>query len=94
MSSRLLLIASVLLLCMTARGEDAQTQATAVARCDKEVREYLKVLEYIRTAAGPQIGDQVAAGYIDEKSLREVQDKQGSCAAAQLIRTKTAMRRG
>src|SRR5436853_5855629 len=75
MSSRLLLAAALSLLCVTGRGDGTQVQATALARCDKEVRDCLKVLEYIRSAAGPQISTQVAAGYVDEKSLREVQEK-------------------
>jgi hypothetical protein len=66
--------------------------ASVSARCDKEVRDYLETMKFIRESAGTQIGDRVAAGYIDEGALRKVQGEQGSCAAAQMIREKVARR--
>lgn len=93
MYPRIVAAAALSVLCMVAHGEDPKSQVTAASRCDKEVREYLQVIQYIRESAGAQISSRVAAGYVDEKSLREVQEKQGSCAAAELIRTKTASRR-
>jgi hypothetical protein len=87
-----MLVAALSLPCAAAPGEGAKSESLATARCDKEVRDYLGILEFIRTSAGSQIGGQVAAGYVDEKTVRAVQQKQGSCAAAQLIRAKTSAR--
>lgn len=64
----------------------AAAEAAAVARCDKEVREYVDVLRYIRSTAGEEIGAKVMAGFVDEKTLREVRDRQGICEAARMIR--------
>lgn len=93
MPFRSIMLAALSLLCLSTQGEEAKPQAVASARCEKEVREYLDVLQFIRNAAGSQIGGRVAAGYVDEQTVREIQDKQGSCAAAELIRAKIATRR-
>lgn len=90
MPFRSIILAALSLLCLSTHGEEAKPQTMASARCEKEVREYLDVLQFIRNAAGSQIGGRVAASYVDEKTVREIQDKQGSCAAAELIRAKTA----
>jgi hypothetical protein len=81
-------------LVFVAVAADAQParEQVASARCDKEVRDYLETLKFIRQQAGTQIGDRVAAGYVGEDVLRKAQGEQGSCAAAQLIREKTARR--
>lgn len=93
MPFKAIFLATLSLLCLAARGEEAKSQAADAARCQKQVREYLDVLQFIRSTAGSQIGSRVAAGYVEEKSVREVQDREGSCAAAQLIRAKTTTRR-
>lgn len=89
-------IAIALVAALAATGAHAQSGKEQVAamnaRCDREVRDYLETMKFIRQSAGAQIGDRVAAGFVDEASLRKVQDGQGSCAAAQMIREKTARR--
>lgn len=83
-----------LFLLLAAATAPAQTSRDAAAgvRCDKEVRDYLETMKFIREQAGTRIGDRVAAGYVGEDALRKVQGEQGSCAAAQLIRERTARR--
>jgi len=88
------LIASMALSCAALHAQDNKSRPVFDARCDKEVRDYLNALEFIRNAAGPQISGRVASSYVDEKVVRDTQAKQGSCTAAQLIRDKTATSRG
>lgn len=88
------LIASLALPGAALHAQDNKSKSVFDARCDKEVRDYLNALEFIRNAAGPQISSRVAASYVDEKVVRDTQIKQGSCTAAQLIRDKTATSHG
>lgn len=92
MSSRII-AAALALACISAQGEQPKPQQGILARCEKDVRDYLQTLQFIHETAGSGISERVAAGYVQEGTVREVQDKQGSCAAAELIRTKTASRR-
>jgi purine nucleoside permease len=90
-------IAAALLLALSAvaaHAQPAKEQVAVNARCEKEVREYVEALKFIRESAGPQFRDQHMSGYVSEDSVRKVQGEQGSCAAAQLIRDreKTARR--
>lgn len=70
----------------------ASLPAAADARCQREVREYVETLKFIRQSAGDLTGDRVAARYIGEPELQRVVAAQGACAAAQLIRDKSASR--
>ena len=88
------LIVSLALPGAALHAQDNKSKSVFDARCDKEVRDYLNALEFIRNAAGPQISSRVAASYVDEKVVRDTQIKQGSCTAAQLIRDKTATSHG
>ena len=87
-----LVLAALAVSATMAHAQPGHEPVAAAARCDKEVRDYLQTIRYIREAAGTQIGDRVAAGYVPEDAVRKVQGEQGSCAAAQLIREKSARR--
>jgi hypothetical protein len=73
-------------------GAAGQTLPSAEARCQRELREYVETMRFIRQSAGDQTGDRVAARYIPEAELQRVAAAQGVCAAAQLIREKSASR--
>ena len=62
------------------------------ARCRKEVKDYVGTLAYLRQAAGAQIGDRVAGGYVTEAELDKVVSTQGHCAAARMLRDKRTPR--
>lgn len=70
-----------------ARPADVKV-AQAPDRCRKEVKDYVDTLRFVREAAGAQIGDKVAGGFISEPELDRVVAAQGHCAAAQLLREK------
>lgn len=72
-------------------GDIKLAQATD-ARCRKDVKDYLDTLRFVRQAAGEQIGDRVAGGYVSEDQLSQLVDAQGPCAGAQLLRDKRATR--
>ncbi|MES2631564.1 MAG: hypothetical protein V4669_01260 [Pseudomonadota bacterium] len=63
-----------------------------VAACEKEVRDYLSAMQFIRSAAGANVGDRVAAGVAGEDKVQEIVKQQGACVAAQFIRERTAKR--
>lgn len=62
------------------------------ARCRKDVKDYLNALQFIRQAAGNQIGARVANGYLSEEQLTRTVNSLGACGAAQQLRTKGAIR--
>ena len=70
----------------------AQPQDAGDTRCRKEVKDYVETLKFVRQAAGEQIGDKVAKGYVGEAELVQVSDTQGPCAAVKLLREKGARR--
>ena len=71
-----------------ARKDDLKVAQASDSRCRKEVKDYVDTLHFVRQAAGAQIGDKVAGGYISEAELDKVVAAQGHCAAAQLLRDK------
>lgn len=71
-----------------ARAADVKVAQAPADRCRKEVKDYVDTLRFVREAAGAQIGDKVAGGYIGEAELDRVIAAQGHCAAAQLLREK------
>ena len=70
------------------RKDETKLAQAGDSRCRKEVKEYVDTLRFVREAAGAQIGDKVAGGYISETELDKVVASQGHCAAAQLLRDK------
>ncbi|WP_152682713.1 hypothetical protein [Caenimonas sp. SL110] len=79
---------------VVAIGAQAQPiqQDKRVAGCEKEVRDYLSAMQFIRSTAGTNVGDRVAAGVAGENQVQEIVRQQGACVAAQLIRERTAKR--
>ena len=70
------------------RKEETKIAQAGDSRCRKEVKDYVDTLRFVREAAGAQIGDRVAGGYLSEPELDKVVASQGHCAAAQLLRDK------
>lgn len=93
---------SLALLAATCLSAQAQPAALKVAeerqapvsetRCRKDVKDYVDAMRFVRQAAGEQIGNRVAKGYVNEEALERVTATQGPCAAAQLLRAKGARR--
>jgi hypothetical protein len=88
-----MLAAALAVVCLSALGDQPKSQGSVAAHCEKDVRDYVQAIQFIRESAGSQISGRVVAGYVDERTVREVQQNQGVCAAADLIRTKTASRK-
>jgi hypothetical protein len=76
----------------SARKDDVKLAQAGDTRCRKEVKDYVEALRFVRQAAGTQVGDKVAGGYIAEPELDRVVSGQGYCAAAQLLRDRGAPR--
>ncbi|MES2786198.1 MAG: hypothetical protein V4684_12110 [Pseudomonadota bacterium] len=74
-----------------AQGQPAQADKR-VAGCEKEVRDYLNAMQFIRSTAGANVGDRVAAGVAGENQVQEMVKQQGACVAAQFIRERTGKR--
>lgn len=93
MNKNLVTAAVMLAACLTWHPARSQTVAKdQAARCEKEVRDYLQAMQFIRTTAGSSIGDRVAAGVASEQNVQKIAEQQGHCAAAQYIRERTAKR--
>ena len=66
--------------------------AQAEPSCQKEVKDYLGTLQFIRQSSGSQIGGRVEQAYINEKDLNQLVAQQGHCAAARVLRERGAPR--
>jgi hypothetical protein len=60
--------------------------------CQREVRQYLETMKFIRESAGNRIGDKVAGGYMDEAELRRLIASHGACLVARVIRERALPR--
>lgn len=74
------------------KGADEHVAQLSETRCNKEIRDYVEAVRFVRQAAGEQIGDRVVKSYVSEGELSRWAAAQGSCAAAQLLRDKGARR--
>ena len=86
-------ICTIAALCaLASAGAFAQTRVaepkepSATDRCRKDVKDYVEALKYVRAAAGPQIGEKVAGGYLSEAEVDRVVATQGHCAASKMRR--------
>jgi|GEM_PF-5453196 len=71
---------------------DERLAPVSETRCRKDVNDYVDAMRFVRQAAGEQIGNRVAKGYVSEDVLSRLTATQGPCAAAQLLRDKGASR--
>ncbi|MDO8769929.1 MAG: hypothetical protein Q7K57_14730 [Burkholderiaceae bacterium] len=74
------------------KGADERVAQLSESRCNKEIRDYVDAVRFVRQAAGEQIGDRVVKSYVSEGELSRWVTAQGPCAAAQLLRDKGASR--
>src|SRR5688572_30263526 len=84
----LVLLAAPTLAQQAPRKDETRLAQAGDSRCRKDVKDYVDTLRFVREAAGAQIGDRVAGGYLSETELDKVVASQGHCAAAQLLRDK------
>lgn len=85
MAAAVLVVAAICTQALATSGEQEP-------RCEKEVRDYLQAMQFIRTTAGASIGDRVAAGVASEENVQKIVRQQGYCVAARYIRERTAKR--
>ena len=74
----------------------APPQATVVAQaepsCQKEVKDYLGALQFVRQTSGTEIGTRVEQAFANEKEVTQLVAQQGHCAAARMLRERRAPR--
>ena len=83
----LLLVSLALAAPLTARS--AQTDPSA---CQKEVKDYVNTLRFIRETSGHGIGGRVEQAFVNETDLARLVQERGPCGAAQVLRQKGAGR--
>ena len=92
MQRPILSLSIMVLLAAAAPAHAGSAPGASQTRCEKEVREFQQAMQFIRSTAGGSIVDRVAAGVASEGDVRKLAQEQGACAAAQLIRERTAKR--
>ena len=60
--------------------------------CQKEVKDYLNALVFVRQSSGTSMGTRVEQAFLNEKDLNQLVAERGPCAAAQALRQRGALR--
>ena len=62
------------------------------APCQKEVRDYVNVLRFVKQTSGDGIGGRVEQAYVKEADLAVIVQKIGPCGAAMMLRQRGVAR--
>jgi hypothetical protein len=75
-----------------AASAQARMGGQAEPACEKEVKDYLNALHFVKQASGNGIASRIEKVFVDESAVVQVSEKQGYCSAAQMLKSKGASR--